>query len=117
MPPDLFHEQWRFWLVVSRLEALAQTAQSGLLPVEVQVVARRLWEGLLPATTSMQAFTDIWNQASATCGLPPGHRDSRAPMRRTETLLGDSRHPQNLCDRRTRPPDTLHPEIAAAVQE
>ena len=114
MPPDLFHEQWRFWLIVARLEALCQTALQNQLSVEVQVVARRLWEGQLPAETTLQTFSDFWNMASSTCGLLPGHRVFSGPHAQGTTVsLRDLKDSPTTCViRRTgRLLITFHPEI------
>ncbi|CAE7364605.1 ngoBIM, partial [Symbiodinium sp. CCMP2592] len=114
MPRDLFVEQWRWWLVVARLESLANSTHTGRVDVEVQVVARRLWVGQLPAGTPLQTFTDIWNIASAICNLLPGHRIFSGPHPHVPTATLGEIHatPAARVVRRTgHLLITVHPEL------
>ncbi|CAE7258026.1 unnamed protein product, partial [Symbiodinium microadriaticum] len=74
MPVDLMHEQWRLWLLTAQLDALAEQASADVVVSEVQVVARCVWTGALPASTTLATLSSFWSVASTTCDLGAGHR-------------------------------------------
>ena len=81
MPVDLMHEQWRLWLLTALIEQEAQGCQDAPdILVEVQLVAKVLWSGLLPGTLPLEAFSRWWQCASDACGLPSAHRVFSGPF-------------------------------------
>ena len=81
MPVHLLHEQWRLWLLTALLEHTASRCppDSGLL-VEVQIVARTLWHGTLPATLRLDVLSQWWQSTSDACNLAPDHRVFSGPF-------------------------------------
>ncbi|CAE6969160.1 ngoBIM [Symbiodinium sp. CCMP2592] len=82
--------------------------------VEVQVVARKLWEGVLPGGIALQLFSDIWNGISRLCSLPSGHRIFSGPHPHDPATTLQTLHqaPRTCVIRRTgHLVITIHPEI------
>ncbi|CAE7526688.1 unnamed protein product, partial [Symbiodinium sp. CCMP2456] len=78
--PGLLPSQLRIWYMVARLEANKLTAGSATgFQVELQVVARRCWQGYLPGHFCIDDLGDWWRDASEACGLPPDVRVFSGP--------------------------------------
>ena len=80
MPVDLMHGQWRIWFLVAQLEAAMSDGRAEGVQVEVQLVARRLWTGLLPRTLTLSSISAMWQTACARCHLPMEHRVFSGPF-------------------------------------
>ncbi|CAE7340139.1 unnamed protein product [Symbiodinium necroappetens] len=98
MPADLMHEQWRLWLLTAQLDALASLSPTDSIASEVQVVARCIWTGRLPAATTLAELSDFWGTASRVCGLGAGHRVFSGPHPHVpETSLQELRSNASAC--------------------
>ena len=98
MPADLMHEQWRLWLLTAQLDALASSSSTDSIATEVQVVARCIWTGRLPAATTLAELSGFWGTASRVCDLGAGHRVFSGPHPHVpETSLQELRSTVGAC--------------------
>ncbi|CAE6968657.1 unnamed protein product [Symbiodinium sp. CCMP2456] len=114
MPVDLMHDQWRLWLLTAQLDELAATCKGDTIASEIQVVARCLWTGSLPADTTLEVISGFWRQASAVCGLGDGHRIFSGPHPHLPSIpLRELRQSPKECvvRRSGRLLITVHPEV------
>ena len=80
LSPAQLPSQLRIWYVVACLEASKVQGDRVLgFEVEVQVVARRIWQGRLPGHFVIDSLEDWWRQASESTGTPPDARIFSGP--------------------------------------
>ena len=114
MPVDIMRDTWRIWCFVAQLEHQALSSAAAGIEVEVQLVARRLWTGRLPGTTTLSLVSQWWHKASDVCHLLAGHRVFSGPHAHDEctTLEEIKQDPKTCVLRRSgRLLITIHPEV------
>ena len=78
--PALLPYQLRHWFLHAYLQSKANSESAGpMLQVEVQVEARTIWRGPLPAATTVIDLEKTWLAASRAAGIVPGVRVFSGP--------------------------------------
>ncbi|CAE7231259.1 unnamed protein product [Symbiodinium sp. CCMP2456] len=85
---DQLQGLWRIWLLVAFLQQCRATQNTGAtIAVEVQIVAKTVWTGHLPADLETQMLEQWWAKASNMCELPPRSRIFSGPFPLPPSLL------------------------------
>ena len=67
------------WLIVAQLDAVP-APQPTAVQIEVQIVARLIWRGSLPLTTTFETLANMWALAATACQLEPVCRVLSGPF-------------------------------------